>query len=288
MASGISQVGNTREIEIEGIIFKREDENPTGSVKDRGISYQLNWAKKTGIKNLVLSSSGNAAISACFFGQKFGLRLFIFVSPKINKKKLAIIEKYPYPVFITNRPISDSIKFAKKNKFYHFRSSTDLRGTIGYREIAKEILESQGNQGNRKIGAVFLPVSSGTILAGIAEGFRKLGSLPQIHAVQTPAVCPIAGEFDHDFLPAKSSLAESLVARYTLRKEKIVQLIKESRGWGWVVSDEEIIKADGWLKKHGVITSFEGAAALAGVWKANEKDWQTKKTVCLLTGKNYD
>lgn len=281
------QVGNTPEVEMGGIIFKREDLNPSGSVKDRGISYQLNWAKKEGIKNLILSSSGNAAISACFFGQKLGLELFIFVSPKTDKKKLAIIKKYSFRVFITNRPISDSIKFAKKNNFYHLRPSTDPRGTVGYREIAREILESQGNQGNRGIGAVFIPVSSGTTLMGVAEGFRKSDFLLQLHIVQTAVVCPLAGKFDKDFVPAKLSLASALVAKYVPKKQEIIQLVKDSGGWGWVVSDEEIVEADGWLKERGVATSFEGAASLAAVWKAKNKGWNLGKTVCLLTGRRY-
>ena len=283
-------MGDTPEIEIEGIIFKREDLNPSGSVKDRGISYQLNWAKKEGIKDLVLSSSGNAAISACFFGKKFGLELFIFVSPKINKKKLAIIKKYPYRVFITNRPVSDAIKFAKKNNFYHLRLSTDPRGAIGCCEIAREISESQGNQGNqgnRRVDAVFFPVSSGTTLMGVAQGFKKLSFLPQLHIVQTTAVCSLAGKFDKDFVPTASSLASALVAKYVPKKQEIIQLVKDSGGWGWVVSDEEIVNADGWLKEHGVITSFEGAASLAAVRKAKNKGWKLGKTVCLLTGKRY-
>lgn len=282
MTGNISQVGSTREIEIEGIIFKREDENPSGSVKDRGISYQLNWAEKEGIRDLVISSSGNAAISAGYFCQKLGLKLFVFVSSKINKRKLAVIQDYPFRVFISRRPLSDSIKFTKKNNYYHLRSSTDPRGTIGYQIIADEILGDR-----RRIDSIFIPVSGATTLAGVAEGFKANGFLPQLHAVQATAINTIAKNFDHDFTPTKTSLADALVAKYTPRKKQVIELVRESRGWGWVVNDEQILKADEWLKNQGISTSFEGAAALAGVWKASQKGWKLGKVFCLLTGKRY-
>lgn len=298
MAEDTSQVGRTQEIKLEGIIFKREDLNPSGSVKDRGISYQLNWAKKESIKDLVISSSGNAAISACYFCQKLDLNLFVFASPKINKKKLATIQDYPFQVMVSKRPVSESIKFAKKNNFYHLRASTDPRGIIGYKKIAKEILGNlacrqagqvnQVNQVNRgRINSIFIPVSSGTTLVGIAEGFKQLGFLPQIHAVQTTAVNTIAKHFDQDFTPSKTSLADALVAKFTPRKKQIIELVRESKGWGWIVNDKQILEADKWLQEKGIITSYEGACALAGIWKARKKGWELGKTVCLLTGKRY-
>lgn len=291
----LCQVGNTPEIEIEGIIFKREDLNPSGSVKDRGVSYQLNWAKKQGIKDLVISSSGNAAISACFFCQKLDINLFVFVSPKINRKKLDALYDYPFQVVISQRPKSDSIKFAKKNNYFSLRSSTDPRGTIGYQEIAKEILGNlacrQAGRVNREdeggINSIFIPVSSGTVLVGVAEGFKAAGSLPQIHAVQTTAVNTIAKNFDQDFMPTKVSLADALVAKFTPQRKHIIALIKESKGAGWVVSDEQILEADKWLQEKGITTSFEGGATLAGIWKARKKGWELGRVICLLTGRKY-
>jgi len=282
------QVGNTPEVEIEGIIFKRDDMNPSGSVKDRGIAYQLDWVKKQGIKDLVISSSGNAAISACYFCKRLELNLFVFVSPKINHKKLDILHQYPFQVFINKRAKSESIKFAKRNNFFHLRSSADPRGTIGYQEIAKEILEDRGNQGGwGQINSIFIPVSSGTTLVGINEGFGRQGFLPQIHAVQTTAINSIARLFDRDFRPSKTSLADSLVARTTPRRKQLIGIITKSKGFGWVIANDEIIEASQWLEGRKLLTSFEGAAALAGIWKARKKNWQLGKVVCLLTGKRY-
>ena len=35
--------GHTELIKIDNIYFKREDQNPTGSVKDRGIAFQISF-----------------------------------------------------------------------------------------------------------------------------------------------------------------------------------------------------------------------------------------------------
>ena len=59
----------TRELEIESInkllninhlYFKREDENETGSLKDRSLVYQVSLTKQNNKKELVISTSGNA------------------------------------------------------------------------------------------------------------------------------------------------------------------------------------------------------------------------------------
>ncbi|MCX6726271.1 MAG: pyridoxal-phosphate dependent enzyme, partial [Candidatus Shapirobacteria bacterium] len=70
---------------IDGIYFKREDFNPSGSVKDRWLSLKI-----APNQSYVISSSGNAAISA----QHFSPNVTVFVSPKTNPHKLKLIKNY--------------------------------------------------------------------------------------------------------------------------------------------------------------------------------------------------
>src|SRR3989338_2581237 len=81
--------GKTPLVCINGIAFKCEYKNPTGSVKDRGLSFQISklWEQKG--KQAVISSSGNAAISAAAYCRLAGIKLTVFVSPGINRGKLA-------------------------------------------------------------------------------------------------------------------------------------------------------------------------------------------------------
>lgn len=289
--------GGTPTKVIQDIIFKREDLNPTGSLKDRGLAYQISKTYCEGEKNLVISSSGNAAISAAAYCRLAKIKLFVFVSDKANLGKLGKIGGLGGEIKMTKRPVSEAIKFAKEKGFKNLRPSVDPFGIEGYKTVAFEIVKELG-----RIEDIFLPVSSATSLIGITEGFKILGYLPRIHACQSTKINPIAGEFDKDFVKTSTSLAGALVAKVTPRKEEAIKIIKVSGGWGWVVEDEGnegnggnggengdrgIREAMEWLISHGIETSAEGALALAGVWKAKEKGWKLGKTVCLLTGKKY-
>lgn len=275
--------GETKEIMAEeGLILKREDENPTGSLKDRGMAYLISQQYSQGQKKLVLPSSGNAAISAAFFCELVKMNLVVFVSPKIDKQKLQKLKEKKVEVVVSEKPVSDSAKFAKEKGYFNLRPSMNKFGSEGYQTIAFEILLNQG-----LIEDIFIPVSSGVALMGIALGFKKLGILPRIHVCQTTAVCPIASFFDKNFVRERESLARALVAKYTPLREEIIKTVKESNGSGWVIGNPEIVSANKYLESKGVVTSEEGAVALAGWRKAKSSGWRVGKSVCLLTGRRY-
>ena len=275
--------GKTREIAFEEeLILKREDENPTGSLKDRGMAYLISWVKSLGKKEVVLSSSGNAAIAAAQYCRLAGIDLDVFVSPKIKEGKLAQLKKMGVTVYSSDRPVSEAVKFSHQKGFLNLRPSQSQFGSEGYQTIAFELAENQG-----AVEDIFIPVSSGTALVGIAAGFKKIGFLPHLHVCQSTAVCPIASCFTHDFQREKTSLAQALVAKYTPLRPKVIFLVKESGGTGWVISNQEIKEAQECLEEKGIITSAEGALAYAAWKKAKTRGWPVGKAVCLLTGKRY-
>lgn len=275
--------GSTQEkIVEEDLILKREDENPTGSWKDRGMAFLISKSLAAGEKDLVLSSSGNAAISSAAYCQLAKINLFVFVSPMINKGKLGELGKLGIKTFISNRPVSDAVKYAREKGITNLRPSENEFGPEGYQTIAFELALNQG-----LVEDIFLPVSSGVGLVGIGEGFKKIGLSPRIHVCQSSAVCPMASVFDNDYIEEKESLAEALVAKYTPLKNKVVEWVKNSGGSGWIIGNQEIIEAQKFLKEKGIETSAEGALALAAIFKARKKGRQMGKTVCVLTGKKY-
>ena len=276
--------GGTPQMVFGGIVFKREDKNPTGSLKDRGMAYQISQAYQEGAKNLVISTSGNAGISAAAYCQLAKIRLHVFISPKIDQLKMEKIRQLGAKINLTKRPVSEAMKFSQAMGFSNLRPSTQANGTAGYRSLAFELHQSLG-----KVENLFLPVSSGTALVGMAEGFKILGYLPRFHLVQTTTVCPLAGLFDRDYQKGEKSLAEALVARVTPRKEQVLNLVADSGGGGWVISDRQIRQAWEELTKWGIQTSAEGAAALAAIRKAQRKGEKLEgEIVCLLTGRKYD
>ncbi len=274
--------GNTSLKKINNVYFKCEYENPTGSVKDRGMAYHISVLYQKKIRKAVISSSGNAAISAAAFCKLAGIELTVFVSPKINKKKLAKLTAFNCKIIKNNKPVSSAFLYAKNNSIYNLRSSISFEATVGYQTIAYELVRQLP-----KIDAVFLPVSSGTTLVGLARGFFQLKFFPAIHVIQTEKIHPIASVFDKKFASQKTSLADAIVARYTPRQEEVVDIIKKTKGWAWVISDKEIRQSRKWLLKNQIDCSYEGAATVAALGKAKRNNFKYRLPVCLLTGRFY-
>lgn len=275
--------GNTPLVEIDGIYFKCEFKNPTGSHKDRALACQVSKLKEQGATKAVISSSGNAAISAANYCKSAGVELTVFVSSNINRNKLEILRKLNCKIIKTPRPVSDSIKYAKENGSYNLRQSTDPAAIIGYEAIAQEIIKE-----GLTPDALFIPVSSGTALAGIASGFEKAGLKVPLFAVQTDRIHPIAGIFDKNFaISQEDSLADAIVARYTPRENEVTKSIRNTGGYGWVMGNSEMQNGRKWLLAHNLDCSFEGAAALAALWKAKKAGFKFSNPVCILTGKYY-
>lgn len=281
----------TQLLNIEQIHFKREDTNPTGSLKDRGIPLQIESALKQGKTQFVLSSSGNAAISAAAFCSELALGLTVFIAPNANQDKIKILEAYACDMQVHDKPLTASIQFAKETGAHHLRQATDPVATIGYHEIARELAEQITITHNT---ALFVPVSSGTAFVGIAKGFETLftqgtiKAIPGMHAVQTQKIHPMAANLDTDFVRKSTSIVDAIVPPLDPpRKEQVLDIIKQTKGNGWVIMDTDVLEASQWLLQRNILTSYEGALALAGYWKAQRKGFETKLPIILLTGKKY-
>lgn len=312
-----------KELGITSLYLKREDHNPTGSHKDRMTAFMMSahlaFDKTTSEKpetqkQFVVSSSGNAAISAIRFAQIAKAKLYIFISPKTPQEKIERLtkaanqldiaednvqiitkedsENLKPKVFFTDRAVSDSIKFAKKYNLTLLRGSTDKYATQGFRTIAQELVEN-----GTLFTDMFIPSSSGTTVLGIYEGYLKQNEqkikldpttipliIPRFHVIQTETVHPISEEFDKSFTPQKESIAQAITDKVSHRKTEIVKVIKETNGFGWIVSDKEIKAAQEILSKYNVICSNEGAMTIAGIIKAKSSGWDIRSAVCIITG----
>jgi threonine dehydratase len=259
-------------VKIVNVYFKREDFNITGSAKDRSLELQIKNIIKHKLLSAVISSTGNAAISAQYYCQKYGINLTIFVSPHTDKSKLKLIANY----IISPKPISDAFKYAKQNHAYLLRQSTDPIALEGYGKIAKEIIKQLPN-----VSSIFIPVGSGTTLLGISQKLPK--SIP-IFAVQPASHCPIASIFDRDFIVENFSITDALGAKLLPLKNQVVQVIKDRLGQGIVVQNKEVLSAQNYLQTNSIETSAEGALTLAGLNKIKSQANIGLFPVIILTG----
>src|SRR5215212_952385 len=82
--------GATRLYERNGMFFKHEGENPTGSFKDRGMTVAVTQAVRLGASAVACASTGNTSASLAAYAAQAGLRAIVFVpSGKISSGKLA-------------------------------------------------------------------------------------------------------------------------------------------------------------------------------------------------------
>jgi threonine dehydratase len=275
--------------------FKREDLHKHGSQKGRSIPLMIKEYYRQGIRKFVISSSGNAALSAIIDIQnhnlsksKEPLSLTIFVGERIEQKKFDKLKKAITDPNIklekTEYAKANALQLEKKNPdTKYLRQSTDELALRGYTELADELAKIP------ELQAVFIPTSSGTTAQGLVLGFQKLTPPPQLHIVQTSSCHPIVDIINPEQtqnLPEETSFASGIVDNIGHRKETLAEAIKASNGNGWIITNEEIKNVIELTKKTTDVTiSATSALSVAGLQKALKNGWKpTGTVVCLITG----
>lgn len=256
---------------IDNLYFKREDLNPTGSAKDRALPFQIQNLIKNNFNSAVISSTGNAAISASYYCQQANIPLTIFVSPKINSNKLSIIKGH---IIQSLQPISDAIKFSKANHAYLLRQSTDTSAQIGYSQITEELLIQLP-----QITSFFLPVGSGTTLLGMA---KKLPLNVKIFAVQPASNPTISSAFTSEYTLETDTITDALSVKYLPLKNEIIRIIKKHQGSGLIVSNQEAINCLHFTSQFSL--SAESALTIAGFQQIKNDPKIGDYPVIILTG----
>lgn len=268
------------------LIFKREDSNPNGSHKDRMLAYQVSRAKESGAKALIISSSGNAAVSAAAYCKKAGITLFVFISPKTDEAKIARIADFGAFIIMTKYALTLSDLASKNLGIKNLRPGKSDNAFQGLKSIAFELFEHC-----HAIDAIFVPTSSASTLLGISSAYNDLLDLgearkiPALYVVQTAYVHPIAATFDRNFVGESESVARGIINKEIDedRLMRILKFIKRSNGGGAVVSNHNILEAKEALARTGIISGYESAAGLAGAIKSADK-LTNQRVVVLLTG----
>ncbi|MBP9759023.1 pyridoxal-phosphate dependent enzyme [Candidatus Dojkabacteria bacterium] len=273
-------------INSKTVFFKHEENNPNLSFKDRSMAYWISKYNELGKREFVISSSGNAAVSAISYCKLINAKLKVFVSKEIPKYKFENILKASesrnsIEITKSQKPKSDAIKYSKLNNCINLRGSEADFAIEGFKTLGYELYEQ-----NKDIDAVFVCCSSGTSTIGLAQGYNKIaGHIPQIHIVQTTKICPIASQFDKNYEKAINSIANAVSDKIAKRKENVLDIVKSSNGFGWVVSDQEIIEAKKELVKLGIkVEGYNAYVSYAGYKKSVKQRGIYKNPVCIISG----
>jgi threonine synthase len=252
---------------------------PTGSFKDRGASVLLTQSRELGVTFLIEDSSGNAGAAIAAYAAASGVRAKVFVPATASTAKTALITAYGAELVKvpgTRANTSQAAWDAAQGAYYasHVWNPYFLEGT---KTIAFEIWEQMGRTAP---DWVITPVGHGTMLLGVAIGFRQLQQaglvtvLPRIVGVQAAACAPLVQAFGsrpQALSPtvAAATAADGIAIDQPVRWRQILQAVTESHGRLIGVSEEAIEDAlvtwarRGWLMEPTSATALAAYAHLA-------------------------
>lgn len=277
--------------------FKLENLNPTGSFKDRGSSIVISAlhkkVKKTGAY-ISEDSSGNAGASIAAYAARAGLKAKIYVPENVSGPKLKQIQFYGAEVVKVSgerSKVAEEAQKSEKTKLYVGHILHPLFRD-GIRSLAYEIAE----QLNWHVPEhIYLPVSAGTLLLGVINGFKHLVEskiievIPKIVACQTRQVSPLFHRFKNlPYVASKkiTSVADALVSVNPPLLDVMVENLRKADGDVVMVEENEIFDAFTELARMGFFVEPSSAVAYAAYKKQlkNREISKNAETIVILTG----
>jgi threonine synthase len=293
-----------REHNIRQVYLKFEGNNPTGTQKDRIAFKQCHDALRRGYDTITLASCGNYGAAMALAARLAGIRCIIYIPESYNTKRIAEMEANGAVVRRFYRSYEESVEYsiqeAIQNKWYDANpggNNTSLQ-LMSYSEIAYEIYDILRDA--PKIVAV--PVSNGTLLAGIFRGFvslhkrGKTSRIPLMIAASSTHKNPIIYSFQKgyesciDLISDKikeTKINEPLINWHSFDGDEALYAIRNSGGSAFDISDEKMSRLSRQLKdKEGLHVLPAATAGLAALLELNiKKVLDPDRYVAILTGK---
>lgn len=274
MEQVFASIGKTRLVKLERvsremhqpIYAKLELENPTHSHKDRESVAVIEDMNRKGITEVVIASTGNAAISLAALGKVSDKRVHIFYSEQVSEERknlLQLLEAVLHPV---KGGYEDAIKaskyFANVNGLYLANPGNSAKRK-GDSEIGKEILR----QIDCHDTTISVPTNNGTLLTGVSEGIGFEKGVSLVAAVIT-----------------KTEIADSIAGFHKLEGKYLDKLIQQGKCKVVQVYDSDIKAAARSLALEGIFCEPASAASLAAIRKGIPVG---HSTVLIITGSAF-
>jgi threonine synthase len=297
------------ELGFPGLWLKDDTCEPSGSYKDRASFLVAAFARKHGIGEIALASTGNAASSMACVGAAAGIRVTVFLPESAPAAKRVQVLQYGAEL----REVEGSYDLA----FDACLEYTDRTGVLsrntaynpltieGKKTAAFEIARELGRAGARDAGAaasrgrarapdhVFVPTGDGVILAGLIKGFEDLLALGEIDRVPTFWAAQAEGssaiaralETGRIEIRPSSTVADSIAVDAPRNGLLALAKMRKRGGMGSVVSDEEILEAQRLCSSRaGLFAEPSSACALAAFIKVRASLGKDETAVVMMTG----
>jgi threonine synthase len=289
--------GGTRMYERDGILYKHEGENPTGSFKDRGMTVGITQAVRLGARAVACASTGNTSASLAAYAAQAGLRAIVFVpAGRVAAGKLAQTLAYGALCLQVRGDFDTAMRLvleaSQRLSIYLLNSINPFR-IEGQKTIVWEMLQDldwnppdwivvpAGNLGNTS-------AFGKALVEARAAGW--ITKLPRIAAIQASGANPFYRSFRDHFAQRHRVVAETVATAIRIGDpvsyDKAVAALRETNGVVEEVSDEELMLAKRDIDRMGIGCEPASATTLAGLRKLRAAGVMGKRerVVCVLTG----
>lgn len=264
---------------FSNLYIKHEEQNPTGNFKDRESFIAVNFAKEKDLKEIVIASSGNAALSMAAYAKRADIVCQCFIPASTSQAKKELITFFGGQI----REIEGNYEQVYRYVADHFEKNSNVTSGInserveGDKTISYEIWEEIGVP-----DVVVVPCGNGGNLAGIWRGFYELKELglgdkiPIMLGVQVIGASPLLKAINEGtelsiYSNGVDSIAEGIVAEESYCSPKAVKALQSSNGFIIEVTDQEIVEALKTVISHeSLIIEPTSAAVFAALPKLHE------------------
>ncbi len=275
-----------RDYDFRQLFLKFEGDNPTGTQKDRIGFAQVYDALRRDFETITLATCGNYGASVALAANLAGLKCNIYIPEGYHTDRLIEMEHLGSSIFRLPGSYEDAVtkssELALEQDSYDANPGGDNKSLqlIAYSQIAFEIYDQLRDA--PKICAV--PVSNGTLLAGIYRGFvsllkrGKTSRIPRFIAASSTLKNPIIHsfnkelEFCEDLDPHKikeTLVNEPLINWHSFDGDEALAAIRESDGYAFNISDRNMKKMSFVLKPNeGKSILPASTAGLIGLLKS--------------------
>jgi threonine synthase len=288
------------ELGFPGLWLKDDTCEPSGSYKDRASFLVAAFARKHGIGEVALASTGNAASSMACVGAAAGIKVTVFLPKSAPAAKRVQVLQYGAEL----REIDGSYDLAFDACLEYTRRTGVLSRNTAYNpltiegkktaafEIVRDIRAALGDE-RAAPDHVFVPTGDGVILAGAIKGFEDLMALGEIDRVPTIWAAQAEGssaivralETGRIEIRPSSTLADSISVDAPRNGPFALAKMRRHGGMGVAVSDGEILEAQRLCSSRvGLFAEPSSACALAGFIKARPSLGKDECAVVMLTG----
>ena len=287
--------GLRKETGFKGLFIKDDSLNPSGSLKDRASFLVAAYARREGIKRVVLASTGNAGSSMAGIGAAAGLDVRLFLPASAPQAKLIQALQYGADLVRVDgtydRAYDMALAEADDPDVLSRNTAHNPLTIEGKKTVSLEIFRQLGDS---VPDYIFVSAGDGVILSGVYRGFEDLLALgisdrmPVLAAVQAEGSSAIhralvSGGFDAPV--ASTTIADSISVDVPRGGLFALERLIRHNGITVKVSDDEILDAQGVLASGaGLFAEPAAAAAWAGFHQLIPEIDSDAVVVVLVTG----